>query len=128
MVGGVECVAGGGEGVTVEGRRSAPDLVPLVVGSEGTLAIVTSAKLRLHPAPTSRGFAAFSFPTTRHGWQAMRALFQGGLRPAVARLYDPLDSFVARHARTPRATEAGRGPPPGPGRPLPPAPPPRPPR
>jgi alkyldihydroxyacetonephosphate synthase len=57
---------------------------------------VTSATLRLHRRPTARAFAAFSFPTTKHGWEAMRAIFQRGLRPAVARLYDPFDAMLAR--------------------------------
>ena len=96
MVAEVECVTGTGEVVTLKRRTSAPNLVPLVVGSEGTLAIVTSATLRLHPVPTSRAFSAWSFPTTEHGWEAMRAMFQSGLRPAVARLYDPFDAMLAR--------------------------------
>lgn len=96
MVLALECVTGTGEIVTLRHRTSAPNLIPLVVGSEGTLAVVTSATLRLHPKPLARGFAAFSFPTTRHGWEAMRALFQAGHRPAVARLYDPFDAMLAR--------------------------------
>jgi alkyldihydroxyacetonephosphate synthase len=96
MVAALECVTGEGEVVELRRRTSALDLVPLVVGSEGTLAIVTSATLRLHPAPTSRGFGAWSFPTTRDGWEAMRAIFQAGLRPAVARLYDPFDAMLAK--------------------------------
>ncbi len=96
MVSALECVTGAGEVVRLRRRESGPDLVPLVVGSEGTMAIVTSAELRLHPAPACRGFGAWSFPTTVDGWQAMRALFQAGLRPAVARLYDPFDAMLAK--------------------------------
>jgi alkyldihydroxyacetonephosphate synthase len=96
MVSSLECVTGTGEIVRLRRRRSGADLVPLVVGSEGTMAIVTSAELRLHPAPACRGFGAWSFPTTPDGWQAMRALFQSGLRPAVARLYDPFDAMLAK--------------------------------
>ena len=55
MVASLECVTGAGDIVELRRRSGGPDLVPLVVGSEGTLAIVTSARLRLHPAPTSRG-------------------------------------------------------------------------
>ena len=33
---------------------------------------------------------------TDKGWTAMREIFQAGLRPAVSRLYDPFDSFMAR--------------------------------
>jgi alkyldihydroxyacetonephosphate synthase len=96
MVLGLECVTGTGRVVALRHRTSGPNLIPLVVGSEGTLAIVTSATLRLHPRPTSRAFGAFSFPTTERAWEAMRTLFQRGLRPAVARVYDPFDAMLAR--------------------------------
>jgi alkyldihydroxyacetonephosphate synthase len=94
MVASLECVLGTGEIVRLRRRRSDPDLVPLMVGSEGTLAVVTSAELRLHPAPAARAFAAFSYADIVAGWEALRALFQEGLRPAVSRLYDPIDSFI----------------------------------
>ncbi len=103
MVTRLECVTGKGDVVTLEHRTDGPSLVPLVIGSEGTLAIVTSVSLRLHPAPASRAFAAFSFPTTEHGWEGMRALFQAGLRPAVSRLYDPFDAMLARQGSVKRA-------------------------
>lgn len=96
MAAALECVTGAGEIVTLRRRAHGPDLVPLVVGSEGTLAIVTSAELRLHPAPTSRGFGGFTFRSTEQGWEAMRVMFQAGLRPAVSRLYDPFDAMLAR--------------------------------
>ncbi len=96
MVVALECVTGEGEKITLRRRAHGPDLVPLIVGSEGTLAIVTSATLRLHPAPTDRAFGAWSFPTTEAGWEAMRELFQSGLRPAVSRLYDPFDAMLAK--------------------------------
>jgi alkyldihydroxyacetonephosphate synthase len=96
MVAALECVTGRGDVTTLRRRASGPDLVPLVVGSEGTLAIVTSATLRLHPAPSARAFGAWTFKATEQGWEAMRAFFQAGLRPAVARLYDPFDAMLAR--------------------------------
>jgi alkyldihydroxyacetonephosphate synthase len=103
----LECVTGTGEIVTLKNRTDGPNLIPLVVGSEGTLAIVTSSTLRLHPYPTSRGFAAWSLPSTEHGWEAMRAVFQAGLRPAVARLYDPFDAMLARMGAVKRPARAG---------------------
>jgi alkyldihydroxyacetonephosphate synthase len=92
----LECVTGAGDLVTLRRRANGPDLVPLVIGSEGTLAVVTAVTLRLHRAPTARAFGAWSFPSTQAGWEAMRELFQAGLRPAVSRLYDPFDAMLAR--------------------------------
>lgn len=109
MVAALECVTGGGDVVTLRRRTSAPDLVPLVVGSEGTMAIVTSATLRLHPRPSSRGFGSWSFRSTRHAWEAMRAMFQSGLRPAVARVYDPFDAMLARQGSVKRRKGTGAG-------------------
>ncbi len=106
MVVSLECVTGAGDVVELRRRVTGPDLVPLVVGSEGTLAVVASAKLRLFPAPAARGFGAWSFPTTEHGWEAMRTIFQAGLRPAVARLYDPFDAMLARRGRVKSGVEA----------------------
>ncbi|AUX48947.1 alkyl-dihydroxyacetonephosphate synthase [Sorangium cellulosum] len=96
MVASLECVVGRGEVVRFERRVRGPDLTPLLIGSEGVLGVVTAARLRLHPAPPARAFAAFSFPSLEAGWDAMREMFQAGLRPAVSRLYDPFDSFMAR--------------------------------
>jgi alkyldihydroxyacetonephosphate synthase len=115
MVLALECVTGDGEIVTLNHRTSGPNLIPLIVGSEGTMAIVTSATLRLHAKPTVRSFGAFSFPSTEHGWEAMRVLFQAGLRPAVSRLYDPFDAMLARHSAAKSTTGAARKEPAPPG-------------
>jgi alkyldihydroxyacetonephosphate synthase len=110
----LECVTGAGEIVSLSRRTSGPDLVPLVLGSEGTLAVVTSATFRLHPAPASRAVGAWSFPATEQGWEAIRAIFQAGLRPAIARLYDPFDAMLAKqsrsHANAPERANAERKP------------------
>ncbi|HEY1958844.1 MAG TPA: FAD-binding oxidoreductase [Polyangiaceae bacterium] len=107
MVVALECVTGRGELVRLVHRPNGPSLVPLVVGSEGTLAIVTAAKLRLHREPTVRGFAAWSMPSMQRGWESMRELFQSGLRPAVLRLYDPFDAALARSGRVRRKKSGG---------------------
>jgi alkyldihydroxyacetonephosphate synthase len=114
MVLGLECVTGTGDVVNLRHRSNGPNLIPVVVGSEGTLAIVTSATLRLHPRASARAFASWSLPSTEHGWEAMRAVFQAGLRPAVLRLYDPFDAMLARQGavkrpRTPGTTSEHAG-------------------
>ena len=112
MVAALEIVDGRGEVRTLHRRVSGRDLVPLVVGSEGVLGIITSATLRLHPAPLHRAFCSYAFPSTEAGWTAIRALYQDGLRPAVARLYDPFDSFLARRGGVKKG-EPGAGKTPG---------------
>ncbi len=96
MVVSLEFVAGNGDIVRFRRRTNGPDMTPLIIGSEGVLGVVTSAELRLHPAPQTRNFGAFSFPNVEAGWEFLRSMFQVGLRPAVARLYDVFDSFIAR--------------------------------
>ena len=101
MVTWVELVLGTGEPVTFRRRELGPNLLPLIVGSEGCLGIITRVGLRLHPAPTTRAYLAFSFEDVEAGIHALRAIFQAGLRPAVARLYDPLDTLSMKREDKP---------------------------
>ena len=97
MVTSLEAVLGTGEVVQARVRARGPNLVPLLVGSEGTLGIITRVGLRLHPAPAQREFCAFAFETLEAGITALRLLLQSGMRPSVARLYDPIDTVLFVH-------------------------------
>jgi len=66
----------------------------LLLGSEGTLGIVTAASLRLQPQPQTRRFQAWMMPQISDGLAVMRRIMQAGQRPAVLRLYDPLDTLM----------------------------------
>src|SRR5690606_28571471 len=66
----------------------------LVLGSEGTLGVITSARLRVAPAPQLRVFRGFEVEDVEAGAQAIRRVLQRGLRPAVVRLYDELDTLM----------------------------------
>ncbi len=94
MVTSLTTVLGTGQALEARARQHGPSLVPLLVGSEGTLGIFTEVGLRLHAAPVERAFSSFAFPTFEAGQNALRELYQSGLRPAVARLYDPVDSLL----------------------------------
>lgn len=106
MVTSLDVVLGTGERLLARSRTQAAELIPLLVGSEGTLGVVTRVGLRLHEAPSSRAFSAFAFEDVGAGMRALRALFQSGLRPAVARLYDPLDTLMMSDDEGPRRPPA----------------------
>ena len=68
-----------------------PDLTQLFVGSEGTLGVITGARLRLHPVPPAERRAAFGFGSFAAGLDACRRIVQRGATPAVLRLYDAVE-------------------------------------
>jgi alkyldihydroxyacetonephosphate synthase len=69
-----------------------PDLVQLFVGSEGTLGVITEARLRVHPKPAATKGAAWSFKNFEHGLEACSRVLRRGATPAVLRLYDDRES------------------------------------
>ena len=109
MVAGLECVLGNGELLAMRRRQSAPDLVPLMTGSEGTLGFITQVTLRLHPAPRLRRFLAYSCASIESGFDILRTMMQAGLRPEVARLYDPIDSLLLAHSSDAKKSQKTRG-------------------
>ena len=94
---GLTVVTGRGEVIETDGPTRAlrgPNWTQLIVGSEGTLGIITSARLRVSPAPQLRVFRGFAVESIEHGVEAIRRILQKGLRPAVVRLYDELDTLL----------------------------------
>lgn len=75
--------------------RSAVDLQPWVLGSEGGLGVITELLVRTVPVPRARKLSAWRFRTVESAWEAMRAILQADLHPAVLRLYDPVDTRLA---------------------------------
>ena len=73
-------------------HASGPDLVQVLVGSEGTLGVITQAAMQLEPLPERREFLSFGFPSISEGIEAGRRIMVGRLRPAVVRLYDEKDT------------------------------------
>ena len=73
-------------------RKSAAgyDLTRLMVGSEGTLGIITELTLRLHPIPEKIAGGICSFPTVRAACNAVIATIQHGIPIARLEMLDPL--------------------------------------
>ncbi|MCW2608571.1 MAG: linked oxidase domain protein [Frankiales bacterium] len=76
------------------GSGAGPSPDRLLLGSEGTLGVVTQAWLRAQPRPAHRWAATLAAPSFAAGAQAVRALVQAGLSPATCRLVDPGESAL----------------------------------
>lgn len=91
-VSGLEVVLAPGELVSLGGpvRKDAAgyDLLGLLVGSEGTLGVVTAAWLRLLPAPPAAAALAAFYRDPAAGARAVERLFTSGVVPAVIEFLD----------------------------------------
>jgi alkyldihydroxyacetonephosphate synthase len=72
------------------GAGPAPDR--LVIGSEGTLGVITEAWLRLQAVPRFRASASVQFGDYFAAVACVRHLAQSGLNPSNCRLLDPLEA------------------------------------
>ncbi|WP_017576141.1 FAD-binding oxidoreductase [Nocardiopsis kunsanensis] len=71
-----------------------PDLKRLVLGSEGTLGVITEVGVRVRPLPETVLDEAWSFPDFATGTEALRILAQSDVRPTMARILDESETFV----------------------------------
>lgn len=89
---GLEAVLSSGDVIRTGGkvRRnvSGYDLASLLVGSEGTLAIITEITLKLLSRPAARKAALFAFDEVEAAGEAVVALGVGGVMPAALELMD----------------------------------------
>lgn len=83
-------------------RASAgPDLRQLLLGSEGTLGVVTGVTFSVRRVPELRKGAAYHVPSLPSGFEIQRRILHEGHAPPVLRLYDPVEStrMFGAHAR-----------------------------
>ena len=80
---------------TAPRSATGPNFNQLLIGSEGTLGIITRATCRIRPAPEGRVFQSFLFDNVAKGTKAIRQIVQRGLIPAGVRLYDEDDTAIS---------------------------------
>jgi glycolate oxidase len=91
---GLEVVLPGGKVMRTGGRTiknvAGYDLTRLIVGSEGTLGVVTEITVKLLPLPKAKGTVLALFRTLEEACEAMEALLSGGVLPLTTELMDDL--------------------------------------
>ncbi|MBW2486153.1 MAG: FAD-binding oxidoreductase [Deltaproteobacteria bacterium] len=89
----LEVVLASGEiiemGTRATKTSSGYDLIHLMVGSEGTLAVVTAATLRLVGFPVEYSAAIATFPSVEAASKAVFEIIRAGLNPAALELLGP---------------------------------------
>jgi alkyldihydroxyacetonephosphate synthase len=95
MVAGLDVVLADGSRITTGGaprQAVGPDLNQIFVGSEGTVGVITGARLRIHPAPEHEASSAWALTSFADGLELLRRVIRRGATPAVLRLYDAIEA------------------------------------
>ncbi|MGH9097028.1 MAG: FAD-binding oxidoreductase [Acidimicrobiales bacterium] len=89
---GIEAVLGTGEVINAGGKfvkaTSGYDLTQLIIGSEGTLALVTRATLRLHPRPDHQATLLAPFATVQGIASSVPPIVASGVGPLMVEYID----------------------------------------
>ncbi len=89
---GLEIVTASGEVVRLGGRTTKDaagyGLIPLIIGSQGTLALITEATLRLRPTPPPSVTLLAFFPSLTSAGDAVAAVVAAGVEPSTLELMD----------------------------------------
>ncbi|HYM25312.1 MAG TPA: FAD-linked oxidase C-terminal domain-containing protein [Vicinamibacterales bacterium] len=106
---GVEAVLANGEMIQIGGSAVDPpglDLLGVLVGSEGTLAVVTKATLRLLRMPESVRTILAAFASTEAAGNAVSDIIAAGIIPAAVEMMDRLTIEAAEAAVHPNFPKA----------------------
>lgn len=92
---GLEIVLPTGEVIVTGGAKSKAlksvsgyDLAHLMIGSEGTLGIVSRLRLKVLPLPPSRGIILCSFRQLEQAGEAVNHIFRSGILPSALEIMD----------------------------------------
>jgi glycolate oxidase len=99
-VAGLTAVLADGRVLRLGEGADSPQLIPLLCGSEGTLAVITEVLLRLIPAPPARATLAATFDGMEAAAAAVAAIAEAGIVPAALEFLDraALDAIAATEA------------------------------
>jgi len=95
IVVGLDVVLADGRQITTGGaprQAVGPDLNQVFVGSEGTLGVITGARLKVHDAPRHEDASAWGFSDFATALDFLRRVSRRGGAPAVLRLYDATEA------------------------------------
>jgi len=97
LVSAVQMVSPEGTLKTLETPHTAagPALRELIVGSEGTLGVISDVTVRVRPAPAVKRYEGWIAADFESGYEAVRALAQADSLPDVCRLSDRDESRVS---------------------------------
>ncbi len=73
---------------TFDANDHTAPLLSMMVGSEGTLGVITKAKLKLTPIPEAVKTMLIDFPTPRDASETVSAIIGGGILPAALEMID----------------------------------------
>ncbi|MBI4351447.1 MAG: FAD-binding protein [Elusimicrobia bacterium] len=105
----LEVVTPEGEVNTWSYRDRGPDLMSVLVGSEGTLGVVTAAWLKILPLPAHIKTASAAFPSLEGAMDAVSRIIGGGILPRALEAMDKVSLDAARRGGEdpfPAGTEA----------------------
>jgi alkyldihydroxyacetonephosphate synthase len=86
---------GAWESRRLPGSGAGPSPDRMLLGSEGTLGVLTEAWLRVQPRPLHRWQATYACRDFRAGTEAARSLVQAGAAPATLRVLDPVEASMS---------------------------------
>ncbi len=73
-------------------RATGPSILDLIVGNEGTMAIITELTLRIWKLPAAEEVMVFALPDRAAALDLARLIMQEGMHPRLVRLYDEKES------------------------------------
>jgi alkyldihydroxyacetonephosphate synthase len=79
----------------IPAAAAGPDMLRLLIGSEGALGIIIEATLRIKPLPAQRNYFGVLFHTFEDGAQAVREMMQREIGVSMARLSDDEETRTA---------------------------------